>query len=134
MFFSNSFLYWFTWSSNQLLNLNIFSFFYLPTRFFSVLTLEYSAIHWLTCFRVPGWFLCFFGCYEYWLPCILVKLCHVPHASWIITWGTIFIEPLFSVSQEWVRSWSHAFLIAYDKTWLKSFWQSVQKKWREGKK
>ena len=97
-----------------------FRLLYVSTRFLSVLTLESSAIHWLTnwqtCFRVSGCFLCFFGCCGYWLPWIS----HVPHASSrITTWGTIFMERSFSVSNEWVRSWSHAFLITYDKTLTK---------------
>ena len=58
----------------------------------------------------------------FWMLWILVtvhKPCHVPHASWITTWETTFIEGLFSVSREWVKSRSHAFLITYDKTLTK---------------
>ena len=47
------------------------------------------------------------------------KPCHVPHASRITTSGKIFTERPFSVSDEWVRSWSHAFLITFDKTLCK---------------
>ena len=41
------------------------------------------------------------------------------HTSWITTLttsGLIFTETCLSVSKEWVRSWSHAFLITNDKT------------------
>ena len=37
----------------------------------------------------------------------------------VTTWRTIFKERLFSVSKESVRSWSHAFLIAYHKMFTK---------------
>ena len=47
------------------------------------------------------------------------KLFHVPYASRIKTSGTIFTERHFSVSKEWLRSWSHAFLITYRKTFTK---------------
>ena len=47
------------------------------------------------------------------------KLCYKPHASRITTSGTIFTEKLFSVPKEWVRSWSHVFLITYNKTLAK---------------
>ena len=127
-------LYFFTWKSNQLLNLNIFSFLFLQTfllinsiyRFISVFTLKSSAIHWLTCFRVSSrlfpvlfWML--------WMLVTVHKLCHVPHTSRITTCGTIFMERHFSVSKEWVRSWSHAFIKRFHrlsqlimKRWLKS--------------
>ena len=55
-----------------------------------------------------------------WMLVTVHKPCHVPHTSWIKAWGKIFIERLFSVSQWWVRSWSHAFLITYDKTLTKN--------------
>ena len=126
MFCSNSSLYCFTWSSNQLLNLNIFLFcffrlFNLSTRFFSGLTLEYSAINRLAnLFQLfPSSWLILVLFWWLWILVTVHKPCHVPHASWVTTWGTIFIERLFSVSQEWVRSWSHAFLITYDKTLTK---------------
>ena len=45
--------------------------------------------------------------------------CYVPHASRITTWITIFTEILFSVSNEWVRFWSHFFLINNPKTFIK---------------
>ena len=120
---STTILYFFTWNSNQLLSLNIFFFFffrlfYLSTRFISVLTFTSFAIHWLTCFRVSsGLFLVLF--WMLWMLVTVHKLCHVPHASRITTCGTIFTERHFSVSKEWVRSWSHAFLITSHKTLIK---------------
>ena len=63
---------------------------------------------------MSGCLLCFFGCYECWLPCLSAAMRHT-------TWRTIFTERPFSVSKEWVRSWSHAFLIADHKTLTKKF-------------
>ena len=121
-------LYCFTWSSNQFLNSTFYLFFffrvfYLSTQFLSVLTLESSTIHWLTCFWVSGSFLCFFGCCKCWLR--LHKPCHVPHESRITTWATIVKERPFSVSKEWVRSWSHAFLITNYKTLTKNLLAAI---------
>ena len=120
-------LYYFTWSSNQLLNLNIFSFLFLQTFLLInsislLLMIESSAsIHWQTGLTnlFPS-FLLFLVLF--WMLRMLVtvhKPCCVPHASRTTTSGTIFTERLFSVSKEWVRSWSHAFLITYDKTLTK---------------
>ena len=110
--------YCFTWSSNQLVNLNIFFIlFCLSTRFLSALTLESSVIYWLTCFRISGCFLYFFGCYECWLLCINCVMCHT---SRITTWATIFTYRLFTVSKEWVKFWSHVFLITYQKSFPKN--------------
>ena len=93
------FLYCFTWSNNHLLNLNIFSFlfffrlFHLSARFISVLTLQSSPIHWLTCFRVSsGLFLVLL--WMLWMLVTVDKLCHVPHVSRIATCGTIFTKDI----------------------------------------
>ena len=95
-----------------------FRLFYWSTWFISVLTFTSFAIHWLTCFRVSsGLFLVLF--WMLWMLVTVHKLCHVPHASRITTCGTIFTERHFSVSKEWVRSWSHAFLITSHKTLIK---------------
>ena len=51
-------------------------------------------------------------CYRTWS-------CHVPRASRIRTWGTIFTGIFFSVFREWVLSWLHAFLINNLKTFAK---------------
>ena len=97
--------------------------FYLSSRFFSVLTIESPAsIHWLiglTNLFASFWL---FVSWAFWMLWMLVTVhnpCHVPHASRITTWRTIFKERLFSVPKEWVRSWSRAFLIAYHKTLTK---------------
>ena len=92
-----------------------------------------SAIHWLNCFRVSsGLFLVLF-----WMLSMLVtihELCHVPHASRITTCGTIFTKRHFSVSKEWVRSWSHTFLINYHKTLAKKLFGGPSRKSDEKEK
>ena len=58
----------------------------------------------------------------FWMLWMLVnvhKPCHVPYASRIPTSGTIFRERCFGVFKEWVRSWSHVFLITKIKTLAK---------------
>ena len=56
------------------------------------------------------------------------------HTSSITTWGTLFTERLFSVSKEWVRSWSHASLIIYYKTFAKKLKKVRPKSCREVEK
>ena len=97
-----------------------FRHFYLSTR-------SISVFHWLSCFRVfsglfpvPFW--------KTWILVTVYKLCHVPHASRITTCGTIFTERHFSVSKEWVRSWSHDFLITYHKTLTKKLFGGTSRK------
>ena len=75
----------------------------------------------ITCFRVSSgrfWhFLVLF-----WMLLMLVTVhepCHVPHALWIRTSETIFMEICSGMSKEWVRSWSHVFLITKVKTFHK---------------
>ena len=58
----------------------------------------------------------------FWITRTLVtiyKPCHLPHASRITTWRTLFTEIHLSVSKESVRSWPHAFLLIYHKTFAK---------------
>ena len=121
------FLYCFTWSSNQLLNLNIFSFLFLQTFLLInsislfwplnyLLFTDYPA-NWPNLF--PNFWLLRVLLWMLWMLITVHKPCHVPHASRITTSGTIFTERRFSVSKEWVRPWSHAFLITYDKTFTK---------------
>ena len=90
--------------------------FYLSTRILSVLTIESSAIHWLT--SLTNLFLSFWlFLVLLWMLWMLVTVhnpCNVPQASQITTW-TIFSKRLFSASKEWLRSWSHTFLITYDE-------------------
>ena len=62
------------------------------------------------------------------------KLCHVLHASRITTCGTIFTERHFSVSKEWVRSWSHTFLITYHKTLIKKLFGGTSRNCDEKEK
>ena len=125
------FLYCFTWGSNQRLNLNI-SFLFLQIFLrLNLLPAFTDNLAWLTCFRVSGCFYCFFGYYECWLPYISRV---VQHASRTTTWGTIFTERFFSVSKEWVRSWSHAFLITYHKTLTIKLLVVRQQKVTRGKK
>ena len=131
MFFNNSFyiashgaaINFLIWTSSLFF---FFRLFYLSTRFLSVLTI---AIDWLTGLTnlFPSFWLFLVLFWMLWMLVTVHKPCHVPHASRMKTSRTIFTERLFSVSKQWVRSWSHA-------RWLKSFWKSVQKKWREGKK
>ena len=61
------------------------------------------------------------------------KPCHEPHGLQITTWGPIFAETFFGVSKEWVRSWSHAFLIINFKTLAKNL-LAVCKEKETGKK
>ena len=76
--FQQQLLYYFTRRSSQFPVLNIFSFLFLQTVLLinSIflcfdMTFESSAnTRLLTCFRVSYCFLCFFGCCEWWLPCI----------------------------------------------------------------
>ena len=95
--------------------------FYLSTLFLPVLTIESSAIEWVT--GLTNLFKSFLLLLVlFWMLRMLVtfhKPCPVPHAS-RITWRTVFTERLFSVSKEWVRYWSHTFLITYDKTMTKN--------------
>ena len=132
------FLRCFTWSNNQLLNLNVFFFFffslyYLSTQFISVLTLKSSAIHWLNCFGFSsGLFLVLF--WMLWMLVTVHKLCHVSYASRMTTCGTIFTKRHFSVSKEWVRSWSQAFLITYHKTLIKKLFGGPSRKSTRRKK
>ena len=135
MFFNNSFyiashgaaINVLTWTSSLF---SFFRLFYLSTQFLLVLTIKsFARIHWLTGLTnlFPSFWLFLVLFWMLWMLVTVHKPCHVPHASRMKTSRTIFTERLFSVSKQWVRSWSHA-------RWLKSFWKSAQKKWREGKK
>ena len=109
----------------------LFRHFYLSTRFLFVLIVGSSAIHWLTWF--PSFWLFLVLLWMLWMLVTLHKPCHVPHASQITTW-TLFMERPFSVSKEWVKSWSHAFLITYPKTFPKKLKAERPKSCREGDK
>ena len=55
------------------------------------------------------------------------KPCYAPHALRIATSGTIFIERIFSVRRERVKSWSYTFLITDNKTLTKKLLASPSK-------
>ena len=126
MFFNSSFyiaphgaaIKFLIWTSRFFL----FRRFYLPTRFLSVLSIESSAsIHWLTGLTnfFPSFWLFIVLFWILWILVTVHNPCHVPHALRTTTWSTILTERHFSVSKEWVRSWSHAFLITSHKTLTK---------------
>ena len=108
MFFSNSF---YIASHGAAINFLIwtcplfffFRLFYLSTRFLSGLAIESSVIHWLTGLTNLFWSFSLF-LVLFWMLWILVtvyKPCHEPHAS--------------RITSTWETTWSHAFLITYDK-------------------
>ena len=102
----------------------------LRKRILSVLTLDSSAIHWLGNLFPSLWlFLVLF--WMLWMLVTVFKMSHMTHALGITTWGTLFTERLFSVSKEWVRSWSHGSLIIYDKTFAKKLNKVRPKSCRE---
>ena len=115
------FLYCFTWSSNEVLNLNIFSlFFFLQTFLLMNSIFLFWPLNFLPSTNLfPSSWLIFVLFLTLWILVTVHKPCHVPYAWWITTWGTIFIEITFSASLECVRSWSHAFFITYDKMFTK---------------
>ena len=118
------FLYCFTWSSNQLLNLNIFSFVFLEI-FLLINTNSSCFDDWIFCqHSLTNWsdqlvskFLAVSCAFlDLWMLVTMDKPCHGPHTSRMTTWITIFTRILFSVSKKWVRSWSHVFVITYHET------------------
>ena len=141
MFFNNSFyiashgaaINFLIWTSSPFF---FFRFFYLSTWFLSILTIESSDIHWLTGLTkfFPSFWLFLVLFWMLWMLVTVFKPCHMPHASQITTWGTLFTERLFSVSKEWVRSWSHTSLIIYDKTFAKKLKAVCPKSCWEGEK
>ena len=73
-----------------------FRLFYLSTRFLFVLALEIFCHPLTNLFPSFYCFLCFFGCYECWLPAEAVSC------------ATCLADNNFrNVSKKWVRSWSH---------------------------
>ena len=113
------FLYCFPRSSNQILLLNIVSFLFLQTFFsyqpdfslFWPLNLILCLIYLLLANLFSSLWLFFVLFWMLWIMVTVLKLCHVPHASRITTWGTAFAEIFFVVSKVKFRSWSHPFLI-----------------------
>ena len=110
-----------------------------PTTSFKIPSKELSAVRPKTLTRritvsefLADCFLCFFGCFECWLPCISCVMCHT--RGEITTFGTMFTERHFRVSKEWVRSWSHDFLITYHKTFTKKLFGGPSRKSDEKEK
>ena len=62
-----------------------------------------------------------------WILGTAQKSCHVPHAPQITAWEKILNEICFDVPEEWVRSWSHVFVITKVKTLPRSFWKFALK-------
>ena len=118
-----------TWGSNQLLNLNISSLLFRQT---------FSLINSISLFFNPCIFchaLFHTVSYLFLMLRMLVTvfhLCHVPHASRITTWGTLFTERLFSLSKEWVRSWLHSSLTICEKTFATRLKEVRPKSYGEG--
>ena len=135
MFFSNSFyisshiapIDCFFWTSFRFFFLRLS---YLLTQFLSILTLEFSAIYLANLFQraFPNFWLFLVLFRMLWMMVTVNKPCHIPHMSWIITCGTIFMGGHFGVSKEWVRSWSHEFLITYHKTLIKKLFGGTSSK------
>ena len=119
--FQQQLLHFSTWSSNQLLNLNIFSFLFLQT-FLLINSSSLCFNPWIFCHPLanlfPSFWLFLVLFWMLWMLVTVFKPCHVLHASRITTSGTLFMEK-FSVSKESVRSWSHASLIIYHRTFAK---------------
>ena len=117
-------LYCFTWSSNWMfLPINSISLSLNPWIFYHPLDNLFPSFN---RFFVLFWML--------WILVMVCKTGHVPHASRITTWGTLFRERPFSVSKEWVRSWSRVFLIIYHKTFAKKLQVVRPKSHGEGEK
>ena len=126
-----------TWSSNWLLNLNIFSFLF-PQAFLLINSISLCFNPWifshLQANLFPSFWLFLVLFWVLWMLVTVYKPCHVPHASRITTSRKLFGERLFSVSKESVRSWSHAFLIIYHKTFTKKLKTVQPKSCWEGEK
>ena len=73
----------------------------------------------------------------FWMLRMLVtvnKPCHVPHLSWIITWGTNYRKIFLGVSKEWTRSWSYVSLITNFKKLPKKLLTVRPENWMRRKK
>ena len=127
-FFLHIFIYWS--HINWLVNFNIFNIFVVLTVLFSLFSIIYVifAVRYhliaplqfnLSLFWMVVYIYIYIYIYIYCGYCTLhkpCKQCHVPHASRITAWVTIFTKIFFGVFKEWVRSWSHPFLITNLKT------------------
>ena len=128
--------YRFARSSNQLPNLNIFSFLF-PQTFLLINSISLCFDPWIFCHPLanlfPSFWLFLVLFWMLWMLVTVFKPCHVLHASRIMTSETLFMEK-FSVSKESVRSWSHASLIIYHKTFAKKLKAVRPKSCREREK
>ena len=88
--------------------------------------------HLLANFPIFWLFLVLFG--MLWMLVARHSPCYVPHALRITTWENVFTEIFLGVSKEWVRSWSHAFLITNLKTLVKKLLTVRPEKVRRRKK
>ena len=134
--FQQQLLHFSKWSSNQLLNLIIFSFLFLQTFLF-INSSSLCFNPWIFCHLLanlfPSFWLFLVLFWMLWMLVTVFKPCHVLHASRITTSETLFMEK-FSVSKESVRSWSHASLIIYHKTFAKKLKAVRPKSCREREK
>ena len=110
MIFNNSFYVVSHGAAISFLFWTSFSF----SSYFFIYQLDFCFDPWIFCHLLANLFPCFWlFLVLFWMLWRLVTAhnpCHVPHAS-RITYGIIFTEIFLDVSKEWVRSWSHAFLI-----------------------
>ena len=123
MFFNNSFYI----SSHGAEYLNIFPFLFLQT-FLLINSISLCFDPWIFCHPLTNLFLSFL--------LFLVLLWMLSYATRITNndFRNNFKEKLFSVSKEWVRSWSHPSLIIYHKTFAKKLKTVRPKSCREGEK
>ena len=100
-----------------------------PSFAFLLMTWISLFCHPLPLARLSGCFL-----WMHWMLVTRFNSCHVPRASRITTWRTRFTERLFSVTKEWVRSWSQVSLIIFHKTFTKTLKAVRPKSCRRGEK
>ena len=114
------FLYCFTWSSNQSLILNIFSFLFLQ-NFLLINSISLCFDPWTFCRLLARYLHNVFSSFWRSLLAVLLAFSDVVSATYrawavscatasqITTWGTISTEICFGVSKERVRFWPHVF-------------------------
>ena len=135
--FQQQFLYCFTWSNNQFIFLNIFSFLFLQT-FLLISSISLCFDYWIFCCLLANLFpIVWLFLVLFWMLWILVtvhKPCHVPPASRITTWGKMFKKIFLGMSKEWLRSRSHSSLITNLKTLAKKILEVRPEHWTRRKK
>ena len=110
--FQKQFFYCFTWSSNQFLILNVFSFLF--KTLLLIISVSLCVCPWIFCHRLATPYLTCFrvsDCFLLWMLATVHNPCHVLHAPQTTTCGIISKRIFFSVCKEWFRYWSHAFLV-----------------------